>query len=476
MSTTDQELCTNSGDVSVTDFDFPDSTDFACPDSSEGGEGRDCVAVTSASNDGLDSVRENLTTPEPHDHGGDFSDDPLNKSLDEGVTSAFSVGESFSINIVGDQNLIGQISTDDSGFCLSTHDHEERGREECVEKNSDIAERDGIKGANDETDEMTESRTDSNALVPRSVGTIDGALSLKDREPSVSSMISATDAEVVTVSGLIGNTIDAAANDNHRSPGDHFQNSDETTKADSDKTINADSDETAKRELSEDSEKDKMIDAEPSDSHCGSKDGNIDANFGILNDNNGQTNSNIAENSESAAVTDAVAEDENILEMDYVDSDMITDVDDGESAAPGENLIDGQNPNNWRQFPLVFYDENAEVNLLADQSHRQELPDVEDTASRSRRNSSAVTTPDIPDSEGEERPLTPNWAADSSNVLDSFDNLIHLMPCDLRGWSMQKSECGGCLVFVHNVVEFKTLDTRSDVMVVFERERQKMKK
>lgn len=399
---------------------FPDSSDLSYPDSTNAG-GEDEAVSTG-------DLRDQLVTPEPNlddrhglsgmsrdvpDTRTDFSNPPDDdSSLSHHFTAGNEVADAkssnafkaFSIDL--STNLVGQISTDDSGFCLSSQDKDERDRNDDPSVDEQTVEmecNDYVNG-------------DSRRDVPSSRESANGVSIEAQSSPKTLVGDESSDMAVETFDS-------PAASENHTLK-DNESPIPETLEA-------------------------------PSSSTTPSLSPSLPPPASVPNDKEADV---------------------------YMDSDVLNDVDDSaadaevrnvdSSLAPAEEptIVD---PENWRQFPIVFFDADEEKKLRASNSSPNNDPD--DDATRSRPTSSARSTPDIPE-EGETRPSTPNWATDGSNRLETFDDLLNLLPCDLRGWAIHKSDCGNRLALIHSVLDFTTLEPNSDVMVIFEREKQKLKK
>ena len=420
-------------DAATTEMSFPDSSDFAYPDSSETG---DDAAARACPGEG--DARNDLITPEPfdketgslpkstiQDHDSERKDDELDDNQD--ATPDTPASKSFSISLLGNHNIIGHISTDDSGFCLSSKDEEMEGDKGHDEVSTDANNLEGIHTGDDDLVSSKDVNGDDRESPPDEISYA-SEVPLKEAGAEVNSdtVIDAVSAPDVVSAAEEANVIDDAEY------------------ADSDRITDVGTDNGTRATTSQ------------------------------LNDPQSSASDNVTSTPNDGHASESTY-------MDYVDSDKVTDIDDGDvkpSFTKEDSKVetDGQagaspnlDPNHWREFPLVLVGKEGDVELPPF-SPQDSKPDT-DRVQRSRQNSSTASTPDIP-----ERCPTPNWSTDGNNVLDSFDDLISLLPCDLRGWAIHKSECGGCLALVHTQIEFKTLELRTDVVVVFERELPKMKK
>jgi len=401
-----------SGAIELT---FPDSSDLSYPDSTNIG--------TEDRGPSTEDLRDQLVTPEPDlidkhglseicnnvpDTSSDFPNPPDDLPAEftdstNDFTDAINPQDSFkAFSIDLSSNLIGQISTDDSGFCLSSKDFENVMAEEE-----------------------------------------EAAATIQSEETS----------------RRVQSPVFESA---------HFVNGDNRNVEHAESQNEASSSSPKAEE--------NHMDVEAYDIP---ETGNLIENRECA----GDVVTDILPSEAAFDTTSNVALPTNIPEQDaddYLDSDMINDIDDSAADAEVRNVdsstaqAEEPNPvdaNNWRQFPIVFFNKEDEEKLTASNEN------LDKDASRSRHASSARSTPEIVE-EGDSgsRAPTPNWATDGSNVLETFDDFLSLLPCDLRGWAVHKSDCGSRLAFVHSVLDFKTLYVKADVTVVFEREKQKLKK
>ena len=438
---------------------FPDSSDLSYPDSTNVGiEGEEASTG---------DLRDQLVTPEPNlddkhglsgisnhnvpDTSSDLPNPPdapsISNDIDDAETNARDVSitptafKSFSIDL--STNLAGHISTDDSRFCLSRKDKDEDERNEVDDSSADEQ--------NTEMDSRSYVNGEAHHIAPSASDETRGETIEGQSSPKVNAVDEYSDMAADASSDMVieaqGVTIEA--------PSPNLNIADES----SDMAVEA-SDSPAAANLTT-----------PKD---------IKSPVSATLDPPTSTTAELSSLAvEISPAFDPPTTESNDKEADdYMDSDVINDIDDSVAEAEVQKVdsstaqteeLPAVDPSDWHQFPLVFFDEEEEKKLRASNE------DPDDGASRSRHTSSARSTPDIPE-DGETRPSTPNWSTDGSSVLETFDDLINLLPCDLRGWAIHKSDCGNRLALIHSVVDFKTLDLKSDVMVVFERERQKLKK